>query len=74
MTTAATKRSASVLVLERKEEETVSDRILELRQKIHDPHYINNSIQRIAFVISKKLVENPEELSVFTSDSDSYTM
>lgn len=62
------------MVLERKEGETVSDRILELRQKIHDPHYINNSIQRIAFVISKKLVENPEELSVFTSDSDSFTM
>ena len=70
MLTATKAKSSSVMVMDRKNEEFSSQRILELRQKIHDPSYINNSIQRIAYVISKRLVENPEELSVFTSEPE----
>ena len=49
------------------DEETVeilSPKVIELRSKIHDEDYMNNAIQRIAQVISKKLVENPEELKL----------
>lgn len=74
MLTATTAKSSSVMVMDRKNDEFSSDRILELRQKIHDPMYINNSIQRIAYVISKKLIENPEELSVFTSEPDNMSV
>lgn len=42
--------------------EILSPKVLELRNKIHDQDYMNNAIQRIAQVISKKLVEKPEEL------------
>lgn len=35
-----------------------SARILELQQKIQDENYLNNAIDRIAFVISRSLVEN----------------
>ena len=52
------------LVLERTDERKLSPRILELREKIHNEEYLNNAIQRIAQVISKKLVENPEELKL----------
>ena len=48
------------LVLEREEE--LSPRLLELREKIHDKDYLNNAIFRIAQVISRKLVEDPDEL------------
>lgn len=44
--------------------EILSPKVVELRSKIHDETYINNAIQRIAQVISKKLVENPEELKL----------
>lgn len=44
--------------------EIMSPKVIELRSKIHDEDYINNAIQRIAQVISKKLVENPEELKL----------
>lgn len=44
--------------------EILSPKVLELRNKIHDEDYLNNAIQRIAQVISKKLVENPEELKL----------
>lgn len=54
--------ATTTLVLERTDEEKLSPRILELRKKIHNEEYLNNAIQRIAQVISKKLVENPEEL------------
>mgnify|MGYP003448531710 FL=1 len=49
------------------DEETVeilSPKVIELRSKIHDEDYMNNAIQRIAQVISKKLVQNPEELKL----------
>ncbi|MCQ2591845.1 MAG: hypothetical protein MJ188_03595 [Treponema sp.] len=56
--------SATTLVLEKTETEQLSPRILELREKIHNEEYLNNAIQRIAQVISKKLVENSEELKL----------
>ncbi|MCQ2610641.1 MAG: hypothetical protein MJ169_02730 [Treponema sp.] len=42
--------------------EILSPKVIELRKKIHDPVYIENAIARIAQVLSRKLVENPEEL------------
>ena len=57
-----------VLVLERESGSELSPRILELRKKIHDAEYLDNAVQRIAFVISQKLVENPEELSLREND------
>lgn len=56
--------TTATLVLERTDEEVLSPRILELREKIHNEEYLNNAIQRIAQVISKKLVENPDELKL----------
>ncbi len=56
------KEAAGTLVLER--EDVLSPRLAELRAKIHDEEYLNNAIQRIAQVISKKLVEDPEELQI----------
>ncbi|MCQ2582410.1 MAG: hypothetical protein MJ160_00740 [Treponema sp.] len=53
----------ATLVLE-KEEDQLPPRILELRKKIHSEEYLENAIQRIAQVISGKLVENPEELKL----------
>ena len=38
-------------------------RVIELRKKIHDKDYVNNAIQRIAFVLSGKLVEERGENS-----------
>ena len=56
------KEAAGTLVLEREEE--LSPRLMELRLKIHDEDYLNNAIQRIAQVISRKLVEDPDELQM----------
>lgn len=63
----AKKPDTSILVLD-KEEEKLSPRILELRKKIHDAEYLDNAVQRIAYVISRKLVENPEELMLREND------
>ena len=54
------RETSRTLVLERKHE--ISPRLLELREKIQDKEYLDNAIQRIAQVISRKLVEDPEEL------------
>ncbi len=54
------KNAAGTLVLE-KNRDVLSSRLMELRVKIHDEDYVNNAIQRIAQVISKKLVEDPAE-------------
>ena len=54
-------QTARPLVLDGERGE-ISPRLLELRIKIHDKEYVNNAIQRIAQVISRKLVEEPEEL------------
>ncbi len=56
----SSREAVRTLVLEKESE--LSPRLLELRQKIHDEEYLNNAIQRIAQVISRKLVEDPEEL------------
>lgn len=40
-------------------DQEVSQRILELREKIHDETYMNNAVQRIALVLSRKIVEKP---------------
>ena len=53
--------TADQLVLE-KDSYELSPRLMELREKIHNEEYLNNAIQQIAQVISKKLVEDPEEL------------
>ncbi|WP_296019678.1 MULTISPECIES: hypothetical protein [unclassified Treponema] len=37
-----------------------SDRVLELRRKIHDSEYVDFAVQRIAQVLSRKLVEDSE--------------
>ena len=56
------KAAVETLVLQRQDEKTISPRLLELRKKIQDEDYIDNAILRIAQVISRKLVEQPEEL------------
>ncbi len=53
-------KAAETLVMERNDD-MISSRLLELRVKIHDEDYVNNAIQRIAQVISRKLVEDPNE-------------
>ena len=58
----AAKPDTTVLILDREEDKKLSPRILELRKKIQDTDYLNDAVQRIAFVISQKLVENPDEL------------
>ena len=56
----SSREAARTLVLEKDCE--LSPRLMELRMKIHDEEYLNNALQRIAQVISRKLVEDPEEL------------
>ncbi len=64
----AVKHDTTVLVLDQEEEQKLSPRILELRKKIHDADYLNDAVQRIAFVISQKLIDNPEELMLRETD------
>ncbi len=52
-------RGASFAVEEK--DSLKSRRLMELRVKIHDENYVNNAIQRIAQVISRRLVETPDE-------------
>ncbi len=40
----------------------ISQRILELRTKIHQQDYLDNAILRIAQIVSKQLVDEREEL------------
>ena len=51
-------------LLEKTDEVSLPPRILELREKIHSEEYLESAIQRIAHVISSKLVENSEELKL----------
>ncbi len=37
----------------------VSERIIELKRKIMDAGYIDNAVDRIATVVSKKIAEHP---------------
>ena len=64
MNSGGTSTATATLVLEKTEEMELSPRILELRKKIHSEEYLDNAIQRIAQVISGKLIENPEELKL----------
>lgn len=64
MSLGARASSATTLVLEKTEEQTLPPRILELRKKIQNSEYIDNAIMRIAQVISNKLMENSEELRI----------
>lgn len=54
------RNTTETLVLDRTDD-VFSLRLMELRVKIHDEDYVNNAIQRIAQVISRKLVEDPDE-------------
>lgn len=56
--------ATTTLVLENTEDVKLSPRILELREKIHSEEYLESAIQRIAQVISSKLVENSDELKL----------
>ena len=46
---------------------TLSPRLKELQQKIHDDSYVNNAIDRIAVVMSRHLVEG-QSLTGNTAD------
>lgn len=54
------RQNSRTVVLEKNEE--ISPRLLELREKIQDKEFLDNAIQRIAQVISNRLVDNAEEL------------
>ncbi|MBQ9238117.1 MAG: hypothetical protein IJ191_02200 [Treponema sp.] len=54
----------TALVLEKHDGEELSPRVRELRVKIQDKDYIDMAIGRIAQVISRRLVEEPETLVV----------
>ncbi|MCI1208803.1 MAG: hypothetical protein LKF96_05100 [Treponema sp.] len=41
-------------------EDMTSAQIMEFRRKIHDAKYIDSAIQRIASVLSKRLIEEHE--------------
>ncbi len=64
MISSVARKETVTLVLEKTEEQELSPRILELRKKIHSKEYLDSAIQRIAHVISTKLIENPEELKL----------
>ena len=40
---------------------TFSPRVMELRKKIHDSEYLDFAVQRIAQVLSRKIVEDNEQ-------------
>ena len=44
--------------------ENLPPRLLELRTKIHDANYLDNAINRIAYILSKNLIDNSEELKL----------
>ena len=41
---------------------TFSPRVMELRQKIHDEEWVNFAVQRIAQVLSRRLVDGDEQV------------
>ena len=59
----------SPLDSEVKLEKETSARILELREKILDENYIENAIQRIALILSRKLAEKPKNLKEVVNGS-----
>lgn len=55
----------AMLALEKDKCEELPPRLKELRKKIRDPEYIEGAVQRIAQVISKKIIESPEDDLIF---------
>lgn len=53
-------------VLEKQDQCELSPRILELREKIQDKSYLDSAIQRIAQVVSRRLVEEPDSVFMQT--------
>ena len=53
-------KTASVMYTE----ETLPPRILELRKKIRDDAYLDSAVQRIAQVLSSRLVENAGQMQL----------
>lgn len=49
----------------KKQNESIPPRLLELRKKIQDEAYIDMAIQRIAQVISRRIIESPEDDLIF---------
>ena len=49
----------STISNDKSSDQIVSAKILELRQKIQDESYVDNDVQRIALVLSRRLVEKP---------------
>ncbi len=47
----------------------VPERILELRKKIHDPEYMDDAVQRIAIVLSRRIVEKPRNIKEVVNGS-----
>lgn len=41
---------------------TFSPRVMELRQKIHDEEWVDFAVQRIAQVLSRRLVEGDDQI------------
>ena len=41
---------------------TYSPRVMELRQKIHDAEWVDFAVQRIAQVLSRRLVDGDEQI------------
>lgn len=41
--------------------DNLSPKVLELRKKIHDSEYIDFAVQRIAQILSRKLVEDDDQ-------------
>lgn len=72
MMTAVETAPVYVDVLEDRQVEILSPKVVELRAKIHDENYINNAISRIAQVLSKKLMDNPEEYKLNSSSDDAW--
>ena len=59
----------SPLDSEVKLEKETSARIVEMREKILDENYIENAIQRIALILSRKLAEKPKNLKEVVNGS-----
>lgn len=59
----------SSTALKNTSEEELSPKVRELRLEIHDENYINNAIQRIAVVLSRRIVEKPQNLKEVVNGS-----
>lgn len=64
--------SVAKVSFEKHDKDKLSPRVLELRQKIQDKNYLDFAVQRIAQVVSRKIVEEPDAflLKTFFSTED----